>query len=151
MICNKISISRYLLEIHTHNKTNICTCLCLLITNTVRHVCSSQSYYLLCELKSHFHVITEEEEEIVPHQEMDIRSRARQIQRWEVMRMTMREDRLVMLLMELAGEIALLLTTLGNVTAAPFSPPVKSQESAVFLSFLDSDLLRGQLGPQCPD
>ena len=36
--------------------------------------------------------------------------------------MVMRE-RLVMLLMELAREIALPLTTLGNVTAAPFSPP----------------------------
>ena len=55
-----------------------------------------------------------------------------------------------MLLMELAREIALLLTTLGNVTAAPFSPPggqVKFQQSAV--SFLY--LLQGQPGPQCPD
>ena len=49
--------------------------------------------------------------------------------------MVMREERLWMLLMELAREIALLLTTLGNVTAAPFSPPRKSHKSFL-LKFL---------------
>ena len=52
-----------------------------------------------------------------------------------MVKVVMREERLWMLLVELAREIALLLTTLGNVTAAPFSPPGKSHESFL-LNFL---------------